>query len=473
MAEQRSEQTRQVTKENQLRRLTRRQFLFATGGATLASMLAACSAPSGGAGTATEGGAVLEEAQDITLLIRTDIRSAYAADVAAERWNEEFDSKITLEEPADNPATKIQAAQAAGDLIWDAFAVIEFPWRSQEWFNRNLMQSYDEYIETSTVPGAEKVVPAIIPTIFETLKIEGEQYAIPGNVGSVAVGWFWEPLRKAGYEGQPMTWDAMRDAAEKIAETSPELTPFDVAATPLCDLYTMIWGATEDPLTDEGLVDIESEASLAALKWIREMTVDRLMAPATGENFQNWLKGGTAMMSSYDVHGTMAQQTFGEDAAQTGINFFREDPEEHGTKAGTPFWINGTVLLNQAPNPQGMVDFILWWFGPNNETTGKQITEVAAKPCYEYTYEEFVRPNPEHHWQLAGIELIAESVWFPTNLFFSIQSENIEPEMQRLRNPSQNVTPEEVVENAVKGIRADVEELKESGLYDKYMITVA
>lgn len=458
-------------------RWTRRQFLIVTGSMTLATTLAACStaAPGGNTGTASEGGGPSRANQEVTLLIRTDIRSAYAADAAVEQWNEEFDTKVTIEEPADAAATatKIQAAQAAGDLIWDAFSVIEFPWRSQEWFNRNLIQPYDDYIQVSTIPDADKVVPAIIPTIFETLKIEGRQYAIPGNVGSVALGWFWEPLRKAGYESQPMTWAEVRDAAEKIAETSPELTPFDVAATPLCDLYAMIWGATENPITEEGLVDIESEASLAALRWIREMAVDGLLPPATGENFQNWLKGGTAMMSSYDVHGTMAQQTFGQDAATTGINFFREDPEVYGTKAGTPFWINGTVLLNKAPNPQGAVDFILWWFGPNNKATGQQITEVAAKPCYQYTYDEFVKPNPAHHWQLEGIELIAKSVWFPTNLFFGIQSENTQPEMQRLRDPSQNVTPEEVVANAMAGIRADIEELKKSGLYDRYMTAVA
>lgn len=454
--------------------LSRRDFLRLSGGFTVASLLAACAAPGGGTTSTEEGGAgepVAREPQEITLLIRTDIRSAYAADPAVERWNEEFEDQITLEEPADTPDTKIQAAQAAGDLIWDAFAVIEFPWRSLEWYNRGLMQPYDPYIEASTVPDADKVVPGIIPSIFETLKVEGQQYAIPGNVGSVALGWFWEPLRKAGFESQPMTWDEVRLAAEKIRETSPELTPFDAACTPLCDLYAMIWGATENPLTDDGLVDIGGEAGLAALAWLREMAVDGLLPPATGDNFQDWLKGGTAMMTSYDVHGTMAQQTFGEDAATTGINFFREDPETNGTKAGTPFWINGVVLLNDAPNPQGAADFILWWFGPSNEETGRQITEVAAKPCYQYTYDQFVKDNPTHQWQLKGIELVRDSVWFPTNLFWQIQTSNTEPQMQSLRDPSQDVTPEQVVENAMAGIQADIAELKESGVYEKYLAT--
>lgn len=462
---------REVAKGLATGQLSRRQFLRATGGLTLASVVAACAAPAPDSGGDTgEAEEAMAEAQGITMLIRSDIRSAYAADDAVERWNNEFEAQVAIEEPAGSPDTKIQAAQAAGDLIWDAYAVVVFPWDAPRWHSRGLIQSMDEYIEASSIPGSDEVVPGIIPSIFEVHKIEGSQYGIPGNVGSVALGWFWEPMEKAGFDSQPMTWDAVREAAEKIAETSPELTPYDASCTPLCDLYAMIWGATETPLTDDGLIDISGEASLASLTWIREMVEDGLMASATGENFGNWLKGGTALLTSFDVHGTMAQQTFGQEMATTGINFFREDPEVAGTKAGTPFWINSTALLNKAANPQGAVDFTLWWFGPENKATGKQITEVAAKPCYQYTYDEFVKDDPVQQWQLEGIELVRNSVWFPSNLFFGLQNSNIGPEMQRLRDATQSVTAEEVVEVAMEGIQIDLDELKESGNYDRMMM---
>ncbi len=452
-------------------RLSRRNFLRATGGITLASLVAACAGPAPATGgDMEEAGEAMAEAQGITMLIRSDIRSAYAADDAVERWNEEFEAQVAIEEPAGAPDTKIQAAQAAGDLIWDAYAVVVFPWDAPRWHSRGLIQSMDEFIEASSIPGSDEVVPGIIPSIFEVHKIEGNQYGIPGNVGSVALGWFWEPMEKAGFDSQPMTWDAVREAAQKISETSPELTPYDASCTPLCDLYAMIWGATETPLTDDGLIDISGEASLASLTWIREMVDDGLMASATGENFGNWLKGGTALLTSFDVHGTMAQQTFGQETATTGINFFREDPEVAGTKAGTPFWINSTALLNKAANPQGAVDFTLWWFGPENKATGKQITEVAAKPCYQYTYDEFVKDDPVQQWQLEGIELVRNSVWFPSNLFFGLQNSNLGPEMQRLRDATQSVTPEEVIEVAMEGIQIDLDELKESGRYDRMMM---
>ena len=93
------------------------------------------------------------------------------------------------------------------------------------------------------------------------------------------------------------------------------------------------------------------------------------------------------MITCYDVAGTMAQQAFGANKNETGISYFPNYPE---TNAGAPFWINSGVVLNKAKNPQGFTDFCCWWFGPDNDATGKQITEVAAKPCYTFTYEKFV-----------------------------------------------------------------------------------
>ncbi|MEZ4712228.1 MAG: extracellular solute-binding protein [Caldilineaceae bacterium] len=247
---------------DQLHSMSRRQFLMAAGGVTMAAALAACAVPApGGDG----GGAASSEAQQISFLVRPDIRNAYAADAAAEAWNQEMEQQIIIDEPAGAADQKIQAAVAAGDLIWDGFAVIEGPWGIESWVSRELIQPLDDLIAVSTVADADKVVPAIIPSVLESSKYEGKQYTIPGNVGSVALGWFWEPLNAAGVE-PPETWDEVRAAAEAVKAATPDWTPFDAACSPLCDHIAMIWGATDAPLTDEGLVDWTGEASIAALK---------------------------------------------------------------------------------------------------------------------------------------------------------------------------------------------------------------
>jgi len=345
-------------------------------------------------------------------------------------------SQITLDEPPEGDiVTKIQAAQAAGDLVWDGYAVMETPWATVEWVKRGIISPLDDFIASSTVANADKVVPGIIPTIKESVSYEGKQYGIPGNVGSVALAWFWEPLRAAGYEKQPETWDEVYDAAKKIKELYPDLTPFSTANMPLCDLFTMIWSAKDEPYDADGIIDIRSDESLNAIEWMRKMAEEELMPGTDVDQFGNWLKGGIAIISSFDVAGTMAQQTFGMEAADTGISFFPSTDSTHG---GTPFWINSSVLLNKSKNPQGMVDFFLWWFGPDNKTTGKQIAEVAAKPCYSYSYDEFVKGKPEFEWEQKGIDLVAKSKWFPVNTSWTLTHGKTKAHLERLLDISQD-----------------------------------
>lgn len=89
---------------DQLHSMSRRQFLMAAGGVTVAAALAACAVPApGGEG----GGAASSEAQQISFLVRPDIRSAYAADAAAEAWNQESEQQIVIDEPAGAADQKI------------------------------------------------------------------------------------------------------------------------------------------------------------------------------------------------------------------------------------------------------------------------------------------------------------------------------------------------------------------------------
>lgn len=452
------------------RKLSRRAFLFASGGAAFAVALAACAPPAAApAAPAASGGAAepaaapaaaapAAESEEISFLVRTDIRNAYAADAAAEAWAEQFpDRKLILDEPAAGTAvnTKVQAAQAAGDLIWDGYAVIAVPWDTAAWIKQGLIQPLDEFIAASSIPGASDVVAGIIPTVLESTKAEGKQYAIPGNVGSVALGWYNEFLDEAGVDRPLLTWDDVRIAAEKVHAQHPEINAFDRPNTPLTDLVGMIWGATDTPYTDEGLIDWSGEASLASIEWMQAMVADGLM-PAVNAGFGTWLQKGTAIMSSFDVHGTLAQQTFGDGAADTGINMRRVADEP---RAGAPFWLNGCVVLDKANNPQGMTDFFLWWFSPQNKANGKQIADVAAKPAYQYTYDEFIKDVPKHAWQLEGIDLVRNSVPFQANLTWGIETGIIKTWLEKALDPANGLSAADAMGSALEEIDVEIKDM--------------
>ncbi len=281
---------------------------------------------------------------------------------------------------------------------------------------------------------------------------------MPGNVGSVGLAWQWDALKAIGMDDQPYTWDELYNAAVEIKKAKPDLVPFGVCNTPLCDLHSMIWSAQKNPVDENGIYDIRGEASIKALTLLRKMIEEKLMyADTITPNLGQWLKGGWAMINCYDVAGTMAQQAFGNDKYETGINFFPEYPE---TNAGSPFWINSGVVLNKAKNPQGFTDFCCWWFGPDNDATGKQMTEVAAKPCYTYVYEKFIAGNPLYAWQQKAIDLCAKSVPFPHNATHNIQNTKALPWVSKIYDLTLKFEPEVWMDAAYKDIQDEIAKMK-------------
>lgn len=462
------------------KRLSRRQFLATAGSGLAASaILAACGnaastggatavpaeAPAATAATAAPAAATSAPAAPAAtapaaaaaggavLLARPDIKGAYAMEAAVAAWNAEFPTKLTLDESSDGVDTKIQAAQAADDLIWSGYSIIAMPWETQTYVKRSIIQPLDSYIAASTVPDADKVLAAIIPTVRDSSQYDGKQYGIPGNVGSVALAWQTQIFKDVGIAEQPQTWEELYEAAKKIKAAKPDLMPFDVAASPLCDLYAMIWGAQDDPYNSDGLIDIAGPAAVEALGWLQKMVEEELMPPVHADSFGNWLKGGTAMILSFDVAGTLYEQTFGPGTATTGTTIFKTKGE---AKAGVPFWMNASVLLDKAKSPQVITDFYLWWFGPNNKANGKQIATVAAKPAYEYTYEEFIKPDPAQAWQIVGIDLIRVSKGFSLTTPNGTEQTITGPYIEQVIDPAQRADPKESMESALADIKAEL-----------------
>ena len=444
--------------------IARRQFLRLASYGTAGALLAACSsdAPTSDAPSATKAPEPTEvpaagSASEALLLIRSDIKSAYAAEEAVKEFNKNFSTKITLQEPNKGADSEIQAAQAAGNLPWSGFAVMETPWLTKQYVSRGLIQPIDDLIKSSAIPNADKVIPAIVPTILDSSKYDGKQYAIPGNVGSIALAWQAKLLDDVGVKEPPTTWDEVYETAKKLKEKNPKLTSFDSAFSPLCDLYAMIWGGQDNPFNADGLVDITSPISIEALQWMQKMVKEELMPATHNDSFSNWLKGSTAMIISYDVAGTLFEKAFGKGTGPTGTSLFRE---KGSTRAGVPFWMNAMVVLNGAKNPQGMTDFYLWWVGPDNKASGRQFAEVAAKPCYEYQYKEFIEGKPEQAWQLQGIDLVRKSVGFNVNQPTITQFDPTRVQIEKALNPASGIDATSAMEQALADVKSAVANLK-------------
>ncbi|MCC6167759.1 MAG: extracellular solute-binding protein [Caldilineaceae bacterium] len=435
--------------------LSRRALLRVASGVTTGVMLAGCGR---WLRFGADRDAPTPEPQEIHFLARPDLREAFAIDDAVEAWNAESAQQVILEDlvgDALDAAQTVQSALAAGEQAWDGYAMIEAPWVIADWVERGLIQPLDDLILVSSVPDAEKVVAGIIPSVLAVTQHEGHQYLIPANLSSISLGWFREPLEIAGVE-PPQTWDEVRAAAEQIKIAAPGWTPFDALWTPLADHISLVWGATNTPLTDEGLIDWTGEASLAALRWKQEMVAAELMPADHASSLDNWLRGDTAIMNLVDALGPISQQIRGVGVSAAGLPIRREKDDP---KAGTPFWSYGCAVLKNAANPQGMIDFFLGWFGPNNQATGRYAATVAIKPAYQYTYDEFIVNDPDQQWQLDMLEIVRNSVPFPANRYWWLQNTIAAAWIEKAVSPRAPLSAEQAMQSARDEMQAAIDSL--------------
>jgi hypothetical protein len=428
-----------------------------TTAATSASATAAPTTAATSAGaTPAQQAAAGKSGGTVSYLCRPDIVTAYGAQDAVKRFQDSHPgTTVALDQPPQGVdlLTKLRAAIASNSLVWDGYSVMVAPWDTAQWVEAQVVQPLDGLISASTEPDATKLLDGIIPTIKEATKYKGKIYSIPGNVGSIALQWYWEPLKAVGYTKQPATWDEAFDAATKILGMyGTKWIPFAQNGTPLCGYFALMFAALppNQLFTTDGLLNIQAQGSLDALNWMQKMVKAGLMPPTDKNVNEDWDRKTVAMLMSYDVKGEGAQKTYGYDAADTGINIF---PKAGEINSGTPFWMNSSVVLNKAKNPQGMADFFVWWFGPSNGPAQQTLVATAAKPCYSYTYEQYVKKDPNFAWEQTGIDLVAKSAPFPANTNFYIQSNAITPWQDKFLAPNSTLSANDMVKNAAKDIQ--------------------
>src|SRR5690606_18414815 len=109
-------------------------------------------------------------------LVRPDLRLVFAIDAAVEDWNAAFAPQVVLHELAGDAEAAMESAIAAGEPSWDGFAMIEAPWIIAPWVHRGWIQPLDDLILVSSIPDADQVIPAILPSVLSASQYEGHQY---------------------------------------------------------------------------------------------------------------------------------------------------------------------------------------------------------------------------------------------------------------------------------------------------------
>ncbi len=258
----------------------------------------------------------------------------------------------------------------------------------------------------------------------------------------------------------PATWSETFDAAMKIKEKyqSQQVTTYGWAHAIHTSLQALIHSGTKTPYTSDGLLDITGDVSLKACDWMINLVKNSLTPPHGSDGVIDvWQKRKLALLLAQNSRGVWAQRIFGMSAAGTGA---LPQMEKGGANSGSPFWSNTFVVLNKAKHPQEMVDFYLWLLGPNNKDVWTAIIASGKAPVLNSTYKSMIENNGDYKWMADFLPVIAGSVTYPENTFWSIQNSKIMPWIDKMLTPPFNVSPQQAMEGALKDVKAEVAKQK-------------
>jgi len=443
---------------SQYRRLTRRHAIAVGALATAAGpVLAACDAPA--AGRPAE--APAKGRVEVGLIAARWVIDEWGLPQWVEQYNKESPSAmIKLEQVPDGWQAKVLSMIREGSLVWDGVGIMTPFIDKVQWVESGMIQPIDQYVQVSTVDGAKTILGDLVPTVKQDVTYKGQIYGIPYSVEAIGLMWYTEYLGGIGLREPPGTWDALLDAAKKIQIQfrSQEVVPFAWVPAIHTSLQALIHAATDKPYTSEGLLDITGPASMRALRFMRSLVEEGLTPPHGSDGYLDlWQRSKLALLLAQNSRGVWAQRIFGPDKADTGPV---PVAMRGGPQSGTPFWSNTFVVFNGAKHPQQLVDFYIWLLGPKNDKVQQAIIESGKAPVLDSIYKSKIENNQRFRWMARFRDLIAASVPYPENTFWSIQNSKIMPWINRLMEKGSTLSLEEAMNNALQEIREEVAKQK-------------
>lgn len=369
-------------------------------------------------------------------------------------------SKVNVEQAPEDFVAKVQAMVRSGDVLYDGIGIMTPFIGKVQWAESGLIQPVDAFIKSSSSEGAADIVGDWVPTIKQDITYKGQTYGIPYSVEAIGLMWFTEPLKTIGYEEGPATWDDTIDAARKVREQfkQEQITAIGWNNGIHTSIQGLIHTATKTPYTDEGLIDITGEAGIKAVTFLQNLFKEGLTPPHGSDGIiELWERAKLGMFLAQNSRGVWAQRVHGPDKAATGKLPL---PAQGAVNAGSPFWSNTFTVVNKAKQPQALVDFYVWLLGPKNTQVHQAIIESGKAPVLDSIYDSLVKPNKQFAWMALHRDMIADSVPYPENTFWSIQNTKIMPWIAKLLEKDTTLTPEEAMNNALNEVKDEVAKQK-------------
>lgn len=325
---------------------------------------------------------------------------------------------VKVEKAPEGWVTKVAAMVRDKNVLWSSYAVDSF-FNLYQRIRSGMAQPLDDYIKASNSPYAKTFKEQYIaPNVYEAGTFEGKLYHMPTKLNLVIVPHNTTMLTGVGYDAIPETWDDVRVMLRKIKD---KYGGQDVIPTSInLDLWRSVGGIyatfTSKPYTNEGMVDLDSDAWFNALDLMKSFYDDKLANPAllgSPDEMTTWQKGKLAVGWNYPSWLNLAQTAWGRQTYNAGLmpRPAKTDPLR------TWMHVDGTYLIANAPHPQETVEWILALLGPEGEaadTFARGTVSRSGSPMFKTHIEsKTVKGNPDYPWLYDSYKMMAASTAAP------------------------------------------------------------
>lgn len=324
----------------------------------------------------------------------------------------------------------------------------------------DVIQPWDDYIP-------KDVLDDIIPAIREECTVDGKLYSWPFLLDIAGMGWNSEQTEKAGITEAPKTWDEYLVNIKKVVDSGAATYGATFDSHGWRSLAPFAHSFSTKTYTPEGLFDFTSEASVEALKLMKEIMVyanpDILLEGATD--------GG--------VNGTPDEVVFAAQKATYYTKYYNSPlrfaanwpdptkfqlgalPKFANGEGSTVFWTTGACLFKYGQNKEKAAEYMkaltyndqIW----QDSIVGTPTAHPGHLPPYKSLYAKWDTEKPS--WMLPFVALIRSQLDIAKaipNHAFGVQQFVIGKPLWEKYLKGEEADPKKALQEAMDAVNAEV-----------------
>ena len=329
------------------------------------------------------------------------------------------------------------------------------------WTQIGLIESFDDYLNASSAPGADKVIEDMLLVVKGQCIYEGKLNAFPIDFDETGMGYRTDLFEEIGVDGLPGTWEEVGEVAAEIRERFKDNDIYGISSAAAWGLWGgpggMFYNISKQVFGEDDIVRYDSEEFIWCLELCKSWADRDIAAQPFGTmTSDHWISGKLGIFWNQHPIAIWAQNNLGKQ------NVSNPQPlplEEKGS--GCYVWAICYGLVNKAPHPQEFVDYLVTTYYPGGDVgmdMNKKICGTGKLPAYETAYDEIVNKDEGLAWMVKMGEIARKAVPPVLLTTYDIQMDRQRAWSERFF--AGEMGAKEAMDNCMKEIKAEIAKMR-------------